>query len=253
MNPDKTTLRWQAVRQPKRGHALEEYEDAWAANPAVGRFAVADGASESSHAALWARLLAEAFVAPARRPWDWTDWLAAPRRRWAAETDGLTLPWYAEIKRAQGAFATLLGLATWPGGPGRPGRWRALAVGDSCLFRVRGGRLSLAFPLRRSADFGSQPPLLGSRRGPTLQLDQAHSSFRPGDRLFLMTDALAQWFLRSQEQGGRPWEEVELLLTDPDPQAAFPAWVEDHRDRNDLRNDDVTLLSIALAFPPDKE
>src|SRR4051794_29142331 len=92
-------FRWRALRLPKRGHTPEEYEDAFAADPALGRFAVADGASESSFAGQWARLLAEGFVAPGARPWRGADWLTAPRRRWAAEVLPLPLPWYAEAKR----------------------------------------------------------------------------------------------------------------------------------------------------------
>jgi len=42
--------RWRALGLPKRGHSAEEYEDAFAGDPKVGRFAVADGASESSFA-----------------------------------------------------------------------------------------------------------------------------------------------------------------------------------------------------------
>src|SRR5260370_15974555 len=51
---------------PKLGNSLEEYEDAWAhrqTRPPVGiRVAVADGATESSFAKLWAVLLAESSV-----------------------------------------------------------------------------------------------------------------------------------------------------------------------------------------------
>src|SRR5262249_10571454 len=148
---------------PKRGNAAEEYEDALAADPATGRFAIADGASESSFAAAWARLLAEGFVGAAGKPWRDLDWLDPPRRRWADEVDGLSLPWYAEMKREAGAFATLLGLALRPPREGRRGEWRALAVGDSCLFRTRGGRLLKAFPVTASADFDNQPHLIGSR------------------------------------------------------------------------------------------
>ena len=245
------SLTWRAVSLPKRGHAVDEYEDAWAANVAAGRFALADGASESSYAGLWAQLLVEAFVMPARRPWDRSDWLAAPRGCWAEEVDGLDLPWYAEIKREQGAFATFLGMAVAPGDGERPGRWRALAVGDTCVFLVRDGRTSRAFPLRRSADFDSRPRLAGSRGPHALDAEQTRGLLRTDDRLFLMTDALAQWFLRSREQGGRPWEEIGPLLDDSDPETAFAAWAEDCRDREELRNDDVTLMTIGLA--PDKE
>src|SRR5262249_58048077 len=101
---------WHAFHLPKRGNAAEEYEDALAADPATGRFAVADGASESSFAASWARLLVEGFVGTVGKPWQNLDWLDPLRQRWADEVDGLSLPWYAEAKREEGAFATLLGL-----------------------------------------------------------------------------------------------------------------------------------------------
>jgi hypothetical protein len=248
MAPAASTLFWQALGRPKRGHAADEYEDAWAANARAGRFAIADGASESSYAALWARLLTETFVGLAQWPGMEEDWLAAPRRRWAESTGGLNLPWYAEAKQAQGAFATLLGVTAEPGSEGRPGKWRALAVGDSCLFRVRGGRLSRAFPVGRSTDFDNRPRLVGSRDGPALKVEKTKGSLEPGDRLFLMTDALAQWFLDRTERGERPWEVIESLLADADPPAAFAAWVEDRRDKDDLRNDDVTLLAVGLTF-----
>src|SRR5439155_27347427 len=110
-------LRWRVLLQPKQGHAADEYEDAWAVDEASGRFAVADGASESAFAALWARLLAEVFVAActdvgriSNPSYATAKWLNNSRRVGAAEVMGLKLPWYVEMKRAEGAFATLLGL-----------------------------------------------------------------------------------------------------------------------------------------------
>jgi hypothetical protein len=239
-------LPWRAFRTPKRGHSEAEYEDAWAANPRAGRFAVADGASETSYAGLWANLLAETFVA-ARRPWDGLDWLDGPRRRWSTAVDGRQLAWYAEMKRAQGAFATLLGVGVRLSTQYRPGRWQALAVGDSCLVRVRNGAPARVFPLGKSTDFGNQPSLLSSRPVPGVSQPApilSRGICRPGDRLFLMTDALAQWFLLGCESNRRPWDDLERLLAEPEPDRAFTAWVDERRDSNDLRNDDVTLLSV---------
>ena len=51
-----------AFSLPKRRNAPEEYEDAFACDCELGRFALADGASESSFAEVWARLLVEQFV-----------------------------------------------------------------------------------------------------------------------------------------------------------------------------------------------
>jgi hypothetical protein len=244
MPPADVPPRWHAFRLAKAGHSPEEYEDAFAA--AAGRFAVADGASEASFAADWAQLLAEGFVAAGGKPWQGLDWLPPLRQRWAAAVDGRALPWYAETKRDAGAYATLLGLALQPPSGKKPGTWRALAVGDSCLFHTRGGRVLAAFPVESSAAFGSQPPLLGSRPGgPEPESEQARGRYRAGDRFLLMTDALAQWFLAEEEQGAGPAEEVAGLLAAVDPEAAFVSWVEGRRGKG-LRNDDVTLLVVDL-------
>jgi hypothetical protein len=246
--PPQTPPRWRAFRLSKRGHAAEDYEDAYAGDPAGGRFAVADGATEASFAAAWARMLAEGFVTAPGRPWQDLSWVDPLRRLWAAQIDQSPLPWYAEAKREQGAFATLLALTleTDPGEDG--GQWRALAVGDSCLFQLRDGAPVTSFPLTESAQFGNQPALLGSRdrsgQGPPAPCAFTDGRWRPGDRFLLMTDALARWFLEQYEAGRKPLEAVERLLAEPSPDEAFPGWVEARRRREDLRNDDVTLLVI---------
>src|SRR5712692_2413403 len=100
-----------AFALPKLGNSAEEYEDAAAADPRCGRFAIADGAAESSFAALWARLLVTGFVAaPPADLGSWADFLRPLQQRWAAEVGGRPLPWYAEMKLQQGAFATFLGV-----------------------------------------------------------------------------------------------------------------------------------------------
>lgn len=245
------TLYWRALCLPKCGHTDDEYEDAWGAEADTGRFVLADGASESAFAGLWARLLAERFLA-ARRPWDFAGWLGAARRRWSADVMDLELPWYAEMKRAEGAFATLLGLHVRPPAPGRAGHWEAAAVGDTCLVQVRKGRPVLTFPVRQSSDFGNQPALIGSHNGPLPEPRRARGSLLPGDRLFLMTDALAQWFLRAGEKGLRPWEAAAPLLTITSPDDDFIAWIEELRGGDGLRDDDVTLVIIQAGAVPEE-
>jgi hypothetical protein len=241
-------LRWRPFRLGKRGNAAEDYEDAFAGNPAAGRFAVADGASEASFAGAWARALVEGFVAAAGKPWNDLGWLPPLRQRWAEQVDKLSLPWYAETKREEGAFATLLALAIRPPRPDKLGNWRALAVGDSCLFHTRAGRFLTSFPLMASGEFGTRPHLLGSRQPgahrPEEGCEQAHGHWQPRDRFLLMTDAMAQWFLQQTERGERPLAAIDRLLEEAEPEAAFAAWVEERRDREALRNDDVTLVII---------
>src|SRR5258708_38578813 len=102
----RSPVTFQVFHLPKRGHSTEEYADASAADAATRRFPIADGASESSFAAPWARLLVEGFLDPRIRPDRATGWVEALERRWSETVDALALPWYAEAKREQGAFAT---------------------------------------------------------------------------------------------------------------------------------------------------
>jgi hypothetical protein len=77
-------LHWRSFLVPKDGHAADECEDAVAGDPAVGRFAVSDGASESFAAGEWARLLVEAFVGGGPAGDWWPGPAAGGRRRSAA-------------------------------------------------------------------------------------------------------------------------------------------------------------------------
>ncbi len=93
---------------------------------------------------------------------------------------------------------------------------------------------------------------MNATRGPDPNVDLGSGSFKAGDRLVLMTDALAQWFLQTHESGGDPWEAVALVLAEEDPQSAFADWIAWLRERDNLRNDDVTLLEIEAGDAPEE-
>ena len=146
---------------------------------------------------------------------------------------GLELPWYAEMKREQGAFATLLGLAVLPPTADRPGKWRAVAVGDSCLVRVRDGRHAASFPMRKAADFGNQPRLIGSRGGPTPTPEHAAGSL-PAGRPPVADDrrpgpVVSAQLTKRAAGPGRPWRRC---CPPSEPDEAFAAWIEELRDRD---------------------
>jgi hypothetical protein len=240
---------YRAFRLPRQGYVLDECQDASAGDPERGRFAVADGAAESPHSALWARLLVEEFVRQSGRLTPWSDWLPALQQRWAEQVgQPIGAPWYLEPGLLQGAFATFLGLIV------EETAWYALAVGDSCLFQIRQGALVRAFPIGRAADFSNAPWLVGSRTSPDEVPHknglQQQGDSRPGDRFWLMTDALAQWFLVQVEAGGKPWLALDPLLhlagEEDNAHQAFAAWIEGLRAARRLRNDDVTLLAVSL-------
>ena len=242
-------MRHQVFSLTKRGNAEKEYEDAFAGDSAKGRFAIADGATESSFARPWARMLVREFVAHSGgESLPWATWLPPLRQRWLTEVGGRSLPWYAEMKLEQGAFATFLGVVFETDAPER-GRWSAVAIGDSCLFQVRKDGC-LAFPVTRSQDFGNFPWLIGSREatGETESEKESRTAgnWQAGDRFYLMTDALAQWYLWQQELGQEPWDAVERVLARPDAKDGFAEWIDELRHAGGLRNDDVTLAAITL-------
>ncbi len=249
---------WQ-FHLPKRGEKIEDYEDASAADPVRGRFAIADGAAGSSFSALWAQLLVEEFVGSSKaQPCPFAEWLPNVQERWstavnAGRTNGQKTPWFVEDRLQQGAFAAFLGLTleeyiNWRGNKKR--RWRVLAIGDTCLFQVRSSQLYKALPLTRAKEFGNTPWLVGSRKMPDRQFNrqvtQQKGDWQYDDRLWLMTDALALWFIQQKEAGHKPWKELDSLLNEPDPERAFTGWVETMRSRQQIRNDDVTLLGVCL-------
>lgn len=236
---------------PKRGNRLDEWEDAYATDNALGRFAVADGATESAYAKSWAQLLVDRFVESAdSEPDQWEDWFPGAQQDWAAQFVGRELPYYAQAKCDEGAFATFLGVVLREA-EGLVFQWHAVAVGDSCLFHTRGSDLLRAYPLRRSDMFRNSPVLVGSRVSPTkvtkLQSPPVFGIGQPKDRLWLMTDALAHWVLSQHEMGNCPWPELEQLLASSGSDGVFSAWIERLRDHQKLRNDDVTLLAIVMG------
>ena len=73
---------------PKSGNTASEYEDAYAVKPEALRFAVADGASETSFARQWAELLVEGFVQAAPSAAELHDFVT---RAITVKSDGSTL------------------------------------------------------------------------------------------------------------------------------------------------------------------
>jgi len=226
---------------PKSGHAANEYEDAYAVQPESCRFAVADGASEASFAKQWAELLVAAFVQEPPGVAQLHDWISPLQAAWVETHKGKATAWYAEEKARDGAFSSLLGLTI------EGDRWRALAVGDSCLFVVRSGKVLRAFPLERAEQFNNRPVLLSSvaraNRHVWQEVVAEEGELVGSDRILLMTDALAQWFLVEAEMGRRPWAALAKAGT----QEQFTGLIDCLRAGGALRNDDVTLVSVEVA------
>ena len=250
----------QAFWCPKGGNSVSDYEDAfWArkpveASPSPIRLAIGDGATEASFSALWAKLLVWEVGRGRLSPESLPEGLRLIQSLWKKNVERKPLPWYAEEKLRDGAFSTVLGLTirNEPVEDAEPRRWEAWAVGDSCLFQVRGDEAIVRFPLDRSELFDSRPVLVPSAPSREAGLTEAvrteQGAWEPGDFFYLMTDALACWFLKRWELGSDPLHFLKAVKT----QADFARLVEEQRAEamedgsRLLKNDDVTLVRCCM-------
>ena len=248
----------QAFWLPKAGNTEAEYEDAFwptelSPNGEVERsdfrVAVADGATEASFSALWAKLLVRSYARGRFVPHRLEPALRSLQQQWHRMATRRPLPWYAEEKAKLGAAAAFLGLHLREGGSRRRGgAWEAIALGDCCLMQVRTGTVIKRFPIECAHDFSNSPFLLSSNssacEGWLERMRRARGGWLAEDCFYLMTDALAAWFMREEEGGGAPWELLRDLGTADAPE--FLDWVAGLRSAKRMRNDDVTLIRIDI-------
>jgi len=245
---------------PKAGNARSEYEDSFwprqddfGATSPVLRLAVADGATETSFSGIWARLLVSSYGRGRLTGDAAGDELCKIRRAWRRAVGQKPLPWYAEEKLRSGAFSSLSGLTIFPPGneSAGAGDWQATSIGDSCLFQMRGGDLIHSYPFSQADEFNSRPRLISSLDGgddPEFVAHTVRGSWQAGDTLFLMTDALACWFLRGMESSEPVSERLNTLQVQSD----FELLIDELRSTIDaegkpvLKNDDVTLLRCVV-------
>ncbi|MFN3979718.1 MAG: hypothetical protein ACK4SA_04950, partial [Caldilinea sp.] len=111
---------------------------------------------------------------------------------------------------------------------------------------VRGDALLTSFPVVDAAFFTSRPLLIGSLPASNAALSghlrRASGEFRPGDRLYLVSDALGQWWMHAVERNETPWNTVDRTLARR--RHGFSGWIDSLRRAGQMRNDDVTLLRV---------
>ena len=238
------------LQLPKAGNTPAEYEDAGFVQRSLAgfRLALADGASSTIYARTWARMLVCSF---AKNPF-WAVPALRVRARelgecWRQLFSRVALPWYAERKMAQGSAATLIGVCiSYSAQLNGAGKWKALSVGDSCLFVMRGSKLLQMHPDLQPAQFGNTPDLIYSHHAHNLRLAQgrlyAEGEWLRGDTFVLASDALAKWIRQDVDSGQDGWRRLGGLAATPNPRHAFSSWALQEQDAGRLKNDDLTLV-----------
>ena len=248
---------------PKEGNTLLEYEDALypkitgSYEKELVTVAISDGASESMLSGKWAEFLVrlgckksscfenfDVFINRSCR--GWKLWLKSHIKTRARNSK--PIQWYEEPGLNTGAFASLLCLKLDTKNDAET-NWEAIALGDSCLFQIRDNELITSFPIVSSNQFDNRPYLLSSNPAHNTYVS-AHAKrltgqWKKNDSFFLMTDALAAWFLKQVEDNETPWISI-LDSTTSNSVQPLGELVKYLRERGTIRNDDVSVIRLDL-------
>jgi Protein phosphatase 2C len=231
-----------AGQVPKDPSFPEAIEDAYALAPEAGRIAVSDGASESFDSKTWASLLATRFV---RHPELSEHWLAEAIADYAGRFNAANLSWSKLAAFERGSFATLLGLE-------QRGDHTidVFAVGDSLAVLLDGHERVEAFPYVRAIEFQQRPELFCTNTALNTFFaspDVHHRTWSIRERgapmVLCMTDALAEWALRNEEEGRPVWG----VLAGVDRVSDLENLVRRERQARAIRIDDTTLVRVSFG------
>jgi hypothetical protein len=232
------------TRAKEQGRLCEDLVLGW---PRLGRFALSDGASISYDSRGWARTLCWQFMRDINVG---PDWLERARTRFAACSTPAEDDWAAILASDRGSFATFLGITVTASG------LVVHAIGDTVLFAIWPNAQLTIYPQLSHADFAGEPVLLCSvaGRGAFPDTEDAFSDRQfalpapsagwSGTKLIAVTDALAEWVVRTEDNTERV-EKLEEIGRHRD-RASFDAWVAEAIAVGELRRDDCSMLIISL-------
>ena len=103
--------------------------------------------------------------------------------------------------------------------------------------------MKTAFPITDSTHFDSVPILLHTdpaRSGETY-IRRVSGTYTPSDTFYLMSDALAAWFLQEVEAQREPWNWIKGVET----RQELAGRIRALRDAGRLRNDDVAIAVVS--------
>lgn len=233
-----------AASVPKDLEQADLNEDNWAASPDMTCFAVSDGASESYDSKRWSEMLVEKYASNlAFSP----DWVRQAVAEYNSGVDFSNLSWSQQMAFERGSYATLLTLQLAENGT----EVEILAVGDSLAIHCRDHAILMSYPFTLPEQFDERPQLLSTLSGGNDFLAESNLFHKrtcktwhvlDGDVIYLMTDAVGQWVLRSLSSVPSSVE----VLSDIDSFDAFVELVHRCRGEGHMKLDDSTMLRLVV-------
>lgn len=238
----------------KKGETWSDCQDAAEFNEDRVRYAVADGATRSFFPKMWADLLVKNFCEETTlslEKQNWKGWITLLQQKWleqAISTVQETKRFISidRLSRSESAASTFVGLEI----DRTKAEWKAMIIGDSCLFHIEGGELKEIYLVKKSEDFTNRPAIFASFAKDSLyEPTFRNGQVKTGDIFILATDALAKWIIQHEDVGKFKDALKRLIKIGADHENQFNDFVEEARETDGIRlvNDDVGLLLIFVG------
>ncbi len=231
---------------PKDFNFPESIEDAFALSPDCQTIALSDGASESFDSKSWANLLVNNFVI---QPALDENWLTTQIQEYSAHHDFEGMSWSKQASFERGSFATLIGVECSIDHKSVD----VLCIGDSLAVLLDGSDYVDSFAYTEASQFKQRPELLCTAIAQNSFLNSGdfftrhHKTWsfegKKAPKLLCMTDALAEWALKSSEEGSPKWEYLCSITSE----SALAEFIKDARKQKLMRIDDATLIHVELS------
>ena len=227
----------------KKSELYSDCADNYAVNIEHNKFAISDGVSKSFFPKVWSDILANKYVS--QKDWKDEEFIIECQKEWHAKIDEIVsqpeTKWFtkSQYNRKDPALATFVGLQFLE----TEQKWIAQALGDSFLFFIPKGSIEIEIKLSSKLEpivFDNFPDYLSS-------IGNSHKGEKKpikGEKIkegtfYLMTDALAEWFLQNTELAIPKLKNIQN-------QEQFLVTIEDERNTNRLNDDDSAVLIIEV-------
>ncbi|MBW4551593.1 MAG: protein phosphatase 2C domain-containing protein [Aphanocapsa sp. GSE-SYN-MK-11-07L] len=242
-----------AFSLPKIGEAHSTNQDRFARSGDGRLIALADGAGSSLYPGQWAELLVKSFCHSPDDPiqtlrQSYQEWLKLPQAQWRQYyLEKLQSPnrkwWQGGSQLKACGFSTFLGLRLI--GDRQQGQWQAVAIGDSCLFKLAAKTHHLSvFPSKTAQSFKCTTQCFASLPEYASFAPQfAEGEYQAGDIFLLATDALSHWLLSNYERQAEEWKQWFGIRASKD----FTYALADLRNQKQIQNDDTTMILLNVC------
>ncbi|GEP93695.1 hypothetical protein SAMN05660909_05603 [Chitinophaga terrae (ex Kim and Jung 2007)] len=234
----------------KKSELYSDCADNYAVNREHNKFAISDGVSKSFFPKVWSDILVKKYVN--QKDWKNEEFIIECQKEWQSKIDEIVnqpeTKWFtkSQYNRKDPALATFVGLQFIESEQ----KWIAQALGDSFLFFIPKDSNKIEIQLSSKVDpivFDNFPDYFSS-----ISIHPQKGKVKIKERpmvegtFYLMTDALAEWFIQDTEQAIQKLKNIQN-------QEQFLVTIEDERNTNRLNDDDSAVLIIDISDDNKKE